>query len=158
MFWIKFYVFDDTKRWVEIKVLVRSLYCSYSTIMSEILAAWMLFRASDVVSKLHSLPITSHSTWTYWRDGPIGRFSVARVSQLHEAWGSLPNLQLLYMLSKLATQVVMLELVILVHDVSRLHDARPAQVRHSKRDQWCRAISLTPVCAPQLVVGPLCMQ
>ena len=114
--------------------------------MSEILASWMLFRASDIVSKLHD-PWTNHVTVNLdilkrWTNGKIPS---ERVSQLHKAWGSLPNLELL---SKSATlrksercvcqssgACVMLELVVLVHNVSRLYDARPAKVRHRNSDQ-----------------------
>ena len=60
--------------------------------MSEILASWMLFRASDIVSKLHD-PWTNHVTFNLdilkrWTNR---RIPSERVSQLHEAWGSLPN-------------------------------------------------------------------
>jgi hypothetical protein len=61
-----------------------------NVIISEILASWMLFRAFDIVSKLHGpwdqFNLVLLKRWTN------RRIPSERVSQLHEAWGSLPNL------------------------------------------------------------------
>ncbi len=57
--------------------------------MSEILAYWMFFQASDIVSRLHD-PWTNHVTFNLdtlkrWTNR---RIPSERVSQLHKVWGS----------------------------------------------------------------------